>query len=104
MIKNRQNSQKIDQPFDVWLLQADDKIKLLTISFKPGEGIPLHSNSERVIFYVLKGKGVLKIDLNEHVLVEGDSFLVSENLQRGWENTSQEKLEILVLKQTFSSE
>ncbi len=98
MIKNKQNSQKMEMPFDVWELQSDDKIALLHIDFKPGEGIPLHPNDDRAIFYVLSGEAILSLGEEEKTLKTGDSVLVPEKLHRGWRNDSNEELSLLVMK------
>lgn len=98
MIKNKQNSQKLDKGFDAWMLLSDDRIKLINISFKPGEGIALHANDERAIFYVLSGEGILSLEDEEHILKTGDSILINEELQRGWRNESLEELSLLVMK------
>lgn len=98
MIKNKLNSQKLDMPFDAWLLQSDEKIALVSISFKPGEGIPSHPNEDRAIFYVLSGEAILSLDNEDHKLKTGDSVLIPEKLQRGWRNDSKEELSLLVMK------
>ena len=98
MIKNKQNSQKMGMPFDAWMLQSDEKIALLHIDFKPGQGIPPHLNEDRAIFYVLSGEAILTLGDEEKTLKTGDSVLVPENLQRGWRNDSNEELSLLVMK------
>ena len=88
----------MDMPFDAWLLQLDEKVKFLNITFKPGEGIPDHPNDDRAIFYVLSGEAVLSLEGEEHNLKTGDSVLIKEKLHRGWRNDSKEELSLLVFK------
>ena len=53
----------------------------------------------KVVFYVLKGSGILEIENEKHQLAEGDLIEVEADLDRGWTNNTDEVLDLLVLKQ-----
>lgn len=61
--------------------------------------VDAHSLPINVVFYVVKGTGIITIDgelFNAH---EGDVIEVKANAQRSWKNENNELLKLLVIKQ-----
>jgi len=75
-----------------------EKAELIHLVLGPGECLPLHANPFDVVFYVLKGKGQLSIENESATLTIGDTVEVKANIQRGWANTGEEDLALLVVK------
>ncbi len=83
---------------DARILYKDDKIQVLQITLKPGEYIEKHSMPLNAIFYILGGKGIVEIG-NEEQEVSQDILIYSPSeLERGWRNTGDIPLRILVTK------
>jgi len=68
------------------------------LTIQPGSGIPEHSLPLAVSFYILKGSGTCTVSGKSVSATEGDMLECPPNELRGWENTSDEPLEVLVIK------
>lgn len=83
---------------DVRILFKSENIQMLHITLKPGEFIPKHSVEFSSLFYVLEGTGIASIG-HEDISVTNDSLVeCPSNTLRGWRNSSDKPLRILVSK------
>lgn len=80
------------------LLMQDERVNLVYLRFKLGESIPVHKNPVDVMFFVIRGSGVLQIGNETHEIKEGSGILITANEDRGWSNTDNPDLELLVVK------
>jgi len=79
-------------------LYESDGNEYVHLSLAPGGEIPEHSLPLAVSFYVLRGSGVCTVSGNPVSASEGDMLECPPNELRGWKNTSDEPLEVLVIK------
>jgi quercetin dioxygenase-like cupin family protein len=70
------------------------------MSIRPGGEIPEHSLPLAVSFYVLKGSGTCMVSGNPLFATEGDMLECPPGEPRGWENTSDKPLEVMVIKRS----
>jgi quercetin dioxygenase-like cupin family protein len=73
------------------------------LSIKPGGGIPEHSLPLAVSFYVLKGSGICTVSDTSVSATAGDMLECPPGEPRGWNNASDEPLEVLVIKREARS-
>ena len=58
------------------------------LRFDQGEGVPLHINAQvDVVGVVLEGEGILQVDGQQHLLVEGDFFYIPKGAARKLRST-----------------
>lgn len=79
-------------------LMENELFETIHLELLPGEGIPLHPNPQRVMFYVLHGEGVFTLDTESSLMKQDDSIDVPANADRSWNNTGSESLKLLVVK------
>jgi len=77
---------------------SSGKAELIHLLIGPGENLPLHINPFDVVFHVLKGNGMLTIEEESAELKAHDTAEVKAGVKRGWENTGNEALKLLVIK------
>lgn len=65
---------------------------------KNGE-IPAHALPINVVFYVIKGEGILTIENKSFAAKKGDILEVEANKNRSWINNAETNLELLVIKE-----
>jgi len=100
MIHNIENGETVydqDGGKGVRLYEADGN-EYVHLSIRPGGEIPEHSLPLAVSFYVLKGTGVCTVSDNSFSAAEGDMLECPPDEPRGWKNTSDKPLEVLVIK------
>lgn len=68
------------------------------LSIEPGKKIPAHALEVAVTFYVIAGKAEVTLVGEKSNVTTGDMFEIKPNLEREWNNTGGEKLELLVIK------
>ncbi len=68
------------------------------LSIEPGGGIPEHSLPLAVSFCVLKGLGQCSVDSNVFEVGAGEMVECPPEVPRGWNNATNEILEVLVIK------
>lgn len=97
-IKNLSNSPKV--PFDLegYILHSEKQIELVHLLLKPGENLAEHKNPFDVIFFVAEGSGTLSIEGTEYSLTATDVTKITSDKMRGWKNTSNQNLRLLVIK------
>lgn len=72
--------------------------QIIRLILKPGEFQMPHRNQNRVIFYVLKGRGILQVEGRSFQLSVGDGAEVMTYEMRAWKNQGEEELELLIFK------
>ena len=72
--------------------------ELVELTLMPGGEVPAHALPVNVDFYVVNGQGTITIDGKDLSAQKGDVVSVGANSQRGWQNNSDEKLILLVIK------
>ncbi|MDA3952231.1 MAG: cupin domain-containing protein [Bacteroidales bacterium] len=97
-IRNLSNSPKV--PFDLegYILHSEKQIELIHLLLKPGEALAEHKNTFNVIFFVAEGYGTLSIEGKDYLLKATDVTKVTSEKMRGWKNTSNQDLRLLVIK------
>ncbi len=98
-VRNHNHLEKHEAPFDAWKLHTGAHVEIVRIRLAPGEMIDHHVNHLTVIFYVLEGEGELTVGEKQLQLAKDDSVFVDKGLNRKWENTGNDSLEVLVIKQ-----
>ncbi len=73
--------------------------EIVLLHIEQGGKIALHALPMNVTFYVISGNGIATIEDKTINAKTGDVVDVKANVQRGWENTNIEKLELLVIKE-----
>jgi len=93
-----ENAKKVPFDLDGRIMYSNNPLELIQLTLKPKEVLALHSNPFDVVFYLVKGEGKLSIE-NESQIIQGYSTIfVEKGKQRGWENTNDEDLVLLVIK------
>jgi mannose-6-phosphate isomerase-like protein (cupin superfamily) len=92
------NAEKIPLNIFARKMYSSDKIELINIVLKPNEKIDKHKNPQKVIFYVLQGKGTIVIEEETKEIFCNACIEVDPNENRTWINTSNEDLYLLVIK------
>ncbi|HUT81923.1 MAG TPA: cupin domain-containing protein [Candidatus Bathyarchaeia archaeon] len=79
-------------------LYDDPNAIIIQITLEPGEKLRKHITPEDVIFYVLEGKGIVLIGVEEKE-VDKDTLIESpKNIVHCWFNRYNENLRFLVIK------
>lgn len=97
-IRNLKNSPQVPFDLDAYILHSEVKIELVHLLLKPGEKLDDHKNPFDVIFYVAEGKGTLSVEGEYYNLKTNDTVKIISDKNRGWNNTSSQNLQLLVIK------
>jgi len=97
-IKNPKNAPKVPFDLDGYILHSEKQIELVHLTLKPGENLADHKNSFDVIFFVIEGEGTLSAEKQQYTLKKGDTTKISSGKNRGWKNTGNQDLLLLVIK------
>lgn len=97
-IQNLNNSPKVPFDLDACILHSENQIELVHLLLKSGENLEDHKNPFDVIFFVIEGSGILSIEGDEFHLKANDVTKVTSEKMRGWKNTSNQDLRLLVIK------
>ena len=97
-IHNLGNSPKVPFDLEAFILHSEKQIEIVHLKLSPGEKLEEHKNPFDVIFFVIEGSGILTIDGTNYNLLSNDVLKVTSEKNRGWENTSDMDLRILVIK------
>jgi len=57
-------------------LKTGESFKVLQVTGQAGMSMPLHYSTKEAIVIVKEGNALLKIDEKEHLLQEGDAFII----------------------------
>lgn len=92
------NAPKVPFNLDGRVMFSSLKVEMVHLTLNPGEEVLVHSNPFAVVFYVLQGELILRVD-NEEVLLKPDMTVsVEPNLNRGLINASNRTSRVLVVK------
>ena len=69
--------------FDV--LAVGQKTMITKMNFNAGDSVPLHSHPNEQCGYVISGKYLLKLKAESHILTEGDTYSIPENMEHALE-------------------
>ena len=97
-IKNIKNSVKVPFNLEAHILHSEKPIELVHLLLKPGEVLADHKNPFDVIFFVIEGSGLLRVDGKQYQLHKNDTLEVNMEKMRGWENNTASDLRLLVIK------
>lgn len=95
---NSGNATKIPIDQDAWLLFRFDKLEVIRLHLAPGESMENHINEWRIIFFILRGTGVLNVEGEVFELEKEQSIAVEAGKERFWSNRTDKPLELLVVK------
>lgn len=95
---NRENAIKLPIPQDAWLLHRFNNHEVIRLHLAPGASMENHINEWRIIFFVLRGSGLLDVEGTINELEEQDSIAVEAGKERFWRNSGDQTLELLVHK------
>jgi len=70
----------------------------VNIVLQPGGILPVHTTPVDVIFYVLRGSGIVEIGEEKKEVSEGMFIESPRNIFHGWSNHVEEELSVLVIK------
>ena len=102
MISNIKNGKKIPLDHNAWLLQEDDYLTVIRLDIDEEHTLEAHINPEKVVFYVLDGKGACNVDRENYILEKGDMIEVAAGRERSWRNLGSQVLELMVIKYKIS--
>lgn len=74
------------------------EIEIIHLTLKPGEVLERHKNPMDVIFYVISGKAIFEAETSRYVVNSNTLLEVESSVERGWINTGNENLNLLVIK------
>jgi len=97
-IQNLQNAPKVPIELEAHILHSEKTVELVHLTLKPGEQLAEHKNPFDVIFFVVEGAGILTINGKPTKLKATDTLKVTSEINRGWENNTDNDLKILVIK------
>ena len=83
---------------DAWLLHQFEKLEVIRLHLPPGAALDKHINEWDIIFFVLKGTGILDVEGKLYKLEEQQSIAVDAGKERFWSNPGDQVLELLVIK------
>ena len=84
--------------FDGRLLFAGETVDVVHLTIKNGDKIDPHSNPVDVVFFVAEGEGELTVENEKFQFKKGDCIPMKTGINRGWENTKEADLKLLVIK------
>ena len=92
------NALKLPLKRDAWMLFSFSNQEVIRLHLPPGDSIEKHRNDWRIVFFVLKGEGVLNVDGSDFEVGEQQSIAVEAGKERFWSNPGTQDLELLVIK------
>lgn len=98
MIIDLNTAEKVPFDLDGRIMFNSEKVQLIHLTLMPGDVVAPHSNPFDVVFYVLEGEGIISIGDETAILNEDQTIDVAKDIQRGWQNVSDEILRLLVVK------
>jgi len=89
---------KVPFNLDGRILYSSDKYQVVHLTMQPGEEMEVHSQTMDVLFFVVEGEGLLIIGEEVIKAVANMTIFVKAGSPRGWKNTGEQTLRILVNK------
>jgi len=96
-------AEKVPFNLDGRILYKGDRCELVHLTLQPGETLGLHDQPFDVVFHVLSGEGILMAGSEEIRAVASTTIEMKKGMLRGWKNTGEDKLKLLVIKLITSS-
>lgn len=97
-ITELQSAAKVPIAIDARIMLVRKDCELIHLTLKPGEVLKTHTNPFDVAFYVLAGTGELAVG-NDIRKIGADTVIeIPAGEMRGWKNTADNDLRILVVK------
>lgn len=97
-IQNLHNSKKVPFDLEAYILHSEKPVEIVHLALKPGESLAEHKNPFDVVFFIIEGSGLITIDGQKMQLNQNDTFKVTSEKMRGWENNTSSNLRLLVIK------
>lgn len=100
IIRKPNDVPKINNPHKVnsRQLHTSENASIIHLTLQPGESLLRHITPVDVVFYVLEGKGIVKIGVEEKE-VDSDTLIESPaNIEHCWYNKSENIFRVLVIK------
>jgi len=97
-IISKGSGKKLPFNLDAELIYNAKTFDIVYLSFKPNEVLAPHSNDVDVIFVVLSGNGIFIYENEMHEVKQYDIISVEKYKLRGWSNTNNSLLNLLVLR------
>ena len=86
MITKKENAIKRKfKGIDIDVLAIGQKSMVTKMNFEVGDIVPFHSHPNEQSGYVISGKYLLKLKENSHILIQGDTYAISENTEHALE-------------------
>lgn len=79
-------------------IPSEFKAQSVNIIIQPNGELPLHTTTVDVIFYVIKGRGIIEIGDEKKEVEEGNFIDSPANIPHAWYNPNTEELSVLVIK------
>ncbi len=92
------DAERVPINIDARKLCVRPDVELIHIGFLPGETLEKHANPFDVIFYVVEGTGELEVAEEKKLISKDTAIQVPAGVMRGWKNTGQGILRVLVIK------
>jgi quercetin dioxygenase-like cupin family protein len=93
-----ENAPKVPFNLDGRIMFSSEKLELIHLTLKQGEGMDLHTQPFDVVFFVISGKGKLRLENDAVEGLPGTCIHVPAGVKRGWKNESSDIFSVLVVK------
>ncbi len=102
-INTLETATKVPFNLDGKIMFGNSSVEIIHLTLKPSEKLDKHTNPADAVFYVLSGKGILFYDDKKIEVSANSCFEIKKEIKRGWENTNNSELKLLVVKQLVVS-
>lgn len=97
-IATLEKANRVVPNLEAFRLLGGNGFELIHLTLAIGEEQTMHANPYRVVFYVLEGQGVLKLQDEKLQLFKDNCVEVVPEILRCWENAWEQPLKLLVIK------
>ncbi len=97
-VQDWQAAPKVPFNLDGRIMYSESPVELVHLKLATGESLEMHKNPFDVIFYILKGEGILTVEEETRTFSGFVSIEVKATEMRAWKNNSDTDFEILVIK------
>ncbi|MBI9036049.1 MAG: cupin domain-containing protein [Bacteroidales bacterium] len=97
-ITTEQTATQVPFNIDGKIFHSSNKIETILIKLKAGEEMDIHKNPFDVFFFIISGKGELTTPDDYFQIEKNQSIYITKEELRGWKNTNDSTLEVLVVK------
>jgi len=96
--QNWQTAPKVPFNLDGRIMLSNNSLEFVHLKLAPGESLDMHVNPFDVIFYTLKGEGILTVNDETEKFSGFNVLKVKSTEMRAWKNESSSDFEVLVVK------